>query len=424
MRLEWFLAQRFRQQQISGVGRFIKYASVTGIALGCAVLIVLSAVLNGFEIALKERLLASIPHGQLSAVETSGLADARRSQMLLKQREGVANVFIYSESSAMLQQGAGLFALQLMGLSLADNSHPLMAFVTRYAQDANEDERTSAAFPAIILGHRLIEQHGLQPGQIVEVLLPSRNSHRGGARLSSHSDSAFGSPQSVLFTLRGAIKVGGEADSVLGLVELSELNDVLGLAEDAQGLQLFYDDPFVANQLTFDIGYNFNYPVYMSDWTRTHGHLYQDILLVKMIVYVVLTLVIAVACFNIVVTLVMTVKHKQKHIAILKTMGLGESSTIRVFILAGMQTAVKGVIIGLLVGVGVAAYLSDAMALIQSQLDTAIISSDVYFVDALPSQINWSDVLVTGVVALVLAFLATLYPAKQAAAVAAARHLH
>ncbi len=408
MSLAWFLATRFRAQALQGSSRFIKNAAVTGIALGCCVLIVLLSVLNGFEQALKTRLLASIPHAELFAVENNGLPDVTQSVMAIKQQQGVTNAFAYSKASAMLQRDNQLDALQLLGLPLDSKQHPLFEFRTDYAQNAISD----AAYPLIFLGKQLIANHQYSPGDTVELLLPNPN------------DPNFRSPQLVRFTLGGELYIGGGADNIIGLVDLTILQSQLELTHAAQGIQIYYDDPFAAQAMTYQIGYQFPYPVYMSDWTRTHGHLYQDILLVEFIVYLVLGLVIAVACFNIVVTLMMTVKHKQKQIAILKTMGIARQVLVYTFVLSGLQSALTGIVVGCVFGIMIAMNLSHGVQILQNALDVSLFSADVYFVDALPAQLLWSDVWLTALIALILALLATYYPAKKAANIVAAEHLH
>ena len=408
MSLAWYLAKRFRAQTLQGSSRFIKNAAVTGIALGCCVLIVLLSVLNGFEHALKTRLLASIPHAELFAVESSGLPEVNQSVMFIKQQQGVEHAFAYNKASAMLQRDDQLDALQVLGLPLESKQHPLFEFRTSY----HESTISQSRYPLIFLGKQLIARHNFKAGDTVELLLPNPN------------ESNFRSPQLVRFSLAGELYIGGGADNVIAVVDVSNLQELLGLSHPAQGIQIYYDDPFIAQAMTYQIGYQFPYPVYMSDWTRTHGHLYHDILLVEFIVYLVLSLVIAVACFNIVVTLMMTVKHKQKQIAILKTMGVDRQTLVHTFVLSGLQSAMTGILVGCLLGIVLAQNLSDAIQTLQNAIDVSLLSADVYFVDALPVKLVWSDVWFTASIALILALLSTYYPAKKAANVIAAEHLH
>ena len=183
----------------------------------------------------------------------------------------------------------------------------------------------------------------------------------------------------------------------------------------AMGIRFTLNDPFFAHEVMREIGYEFPQAVYMSDWTRTQGHLYNDIQLVRVVVYIALTLVIAVACFNIVSSLVMAVREKQQAIAILKTMGATDTLIAQAFILQGAINGFIGTFVGVALGVLVAPNLSRIVGTIESALGVEVLSGDIYFIDFLPSQLLWSDVVVTASVALLLSVLATLYPARKAA---------
>ena len=162
----------------------------------------------------------------------------------------------------------------------------------------------------------------------------------------------------------------------------------------------------------------------MSDWTRTQGHLYSDIQLVRAVVYIALTLVIAVACFNIVSSLVMAVRDKQASIAILKTMGATDTLIRNTFVLQGVINGVVGVTVGVALAVIVAPNLSEIVRFIESGLGVEILSGDIYFIDFLPSSMHWLDVVVTMIVAMILSVGATLYPAQKAANISPSSALH
>ena len=162
----------------------------------------------------------------------------------------------------------------------------------------------------------------------------------------------------------------------------------------------------------------------MSDWTRTQGHLYSDIQLVRAVVYIALSLVIAVACFNIVSSLVMAVREKQASIAILKTMGASDSLIRNAFVLQGVINGFIGITVGVTLALLVAPNLSDIVRVIESGLGVEILSGDIYFIDFLPSSLHWQDVVVTIVVAMFLSVGATLYPAQKAVNISPTSALH
>jgi lipoprotein-releasing system permease protein len=197
----------------------------------------------------------------------------------------------------------------------------------------------------------------------------------------------------------------------------------LGITNGAQGLRLNFADPFKAPSAMREIGYGFEQHVYMSDWTRTQGHLYQDIQLVRAVVYLALSLVIAVACFNIVSTLVMAVNEKRAEIAMLKTMGARNSLISRVFVLQGLMNGAIGIMTGTVLGVLMASYLTTVASFIEQIFGVQFLSADIYFIDFLPSVLDWHDVYLTVAIALTLCLLATLYPAHKAARIDPARAL-
>jgi lipoprotein-releasing system permease protein len=209
--------------------------------------------------------------------------------------------------------------------------------------------------------------------------------------------------------------MGGELSNHIAYMHMSLAAQAQHVSNGAQGLRLQYIDPFTAPQLTRDIGFKLQPEVYMSNWTISDGNLYQDIQLVKVVVYIALMLVIAVACFNIVSTLVMAVNEKQSEIAMLKSMGAKNSLIISVFMLQGMLYGLTGTFLGGLLGVVVSINLAAFAGFIEDLVGIQFLSGDVYFIDFLPSQLNWQEVCVTAVIAILLSLLATLYPAFKAA---------
>lgn len=404
--LTWLLARRLRQQH-KGFTSFITKASIAGIALGCAALIVLLSVMNGFTQALQDNILDSIAHGELYSVDNTGIVDAAVMVQSLRQHPNVKQVELTTQSAGMLQSGNGLYSMNLIGIDQV-HAHPLARFI-------HPAEAVEQVLPAIYLSQKVIDQHALTLGQTLQFLLPSE-----GARNNIH----FQAPVVYRAQLAGTLAITGEMGDLLAVTELDALNIALNIKHAAKGLHLFYHEPFAAAQITYDIGYNFPQAVYMSDWTRTHGHLYQDIQLVSVVVYIVLVLVIAVASFNIVSALMMAVKQKQAHIAILKTMGMSQQQIARVFVLHGFINGAVGILSGVVIGVILALTLPDLFHWYEVMSGSTVLIANTYFIDYLPSQLHWRDVGVTVLIASLLTLLASLYPARAAAQIEAAQHLH
>ncbi len=419
--LAWTLALRFRKnKQDQRFVSFISAASIAGISLGCAVLILLLSVMNGFERELQQRILSAIPHGELFAVDTQGLKTTQDGLAVIAQQPQVKAVFAYTNQTALLQINTALHGVSLTGLDLTQTEHPLWQYVTPFTSfNTNLNQFDSDNAVPIYLGKGIIEEYALTPGQTIQLLLPANT-----VGSSSINVNQFAAPTVFTAYIAGAINVGGEADKLLALTSLAALNNAAGITQYAQGIQLYYHDVFAAAQLTYSIGYDYPEAVYISDWTRTHGHLYQDIQLVKIIVYIVLLLVIAVASFNILSSLTMSVKNKQSHIAILKTMGANADFVATVFVLQGLYNAFLGILSGTVIGMLLSLYLSDIIRLFETTVGTQVLSGDIYFIDFLPTQLHVFDVLVTVGIALLLSVLATVYPARKAAKVVAAEFLH
>ena len=410
MNISLLLARRFRKSKSSNrYTSFVSLSSTLGIGLGCFVLIVLLSVMNGFERELRDRLLAIIPHGELFSVTQSGIQDWQAYQATFSQDPRVVSVKPYTKITGMIQQGTNLKAVELTGIQVTEQ------VPARWQREIalSDWQRLKAQPQGVLLGSAIAKKLNLAVGDKVTVVIPSVT-----------EDLTFAAPKNLYLTLAGTVSLGGELDNLIGIMHLQAASEASGIASGAQGLRFQLHDPFTAYSVIREIGYTFPQAVYMSDWTRTQGHLYDDIKLVRVVVYIALSLVIAVACFNIVSSLVMAVKEKQASIAILKTMGATDRQVRFAFMYQGMLNGVIGVFWGTLLAVITAPNLSAWIGALESLLDVKVLSGDIYFIDFLPSQLYWGDVLITVVVALTLSILATLYPAHKAAAIAPARALH
>lgn len=410
MNISLLLARRFRKSKSSNrYTSFVSLSSTLGIGLGCFVLIVLLSVMNGFERELRDRLLAIIPHGELFSVTQSGIQDWQTYQATFRQDPRVVSVEPYTKITGMIQQGANLKAVELTGIQVTEQ------VPARWQREIapSDWQRLIAQPQGVLLGSAIAKKLNLAVGDKVTVVIPSVT-----------EDLTFAAPKNLYLTLAGTVSLGGELDNLIGIMHLQTASEASGIASGAQGLRFQLHDPFTAYSVIREIGYTFPQAVYMSDWTRTQGHLYDDIKLVRVVVYIALSLVIAVACFNIVSSLVMAVKEKQASIAILKTMGATDRQVRFAFMYQGMLNGVIGVFWGTLLAVITAPNLSAWIGALESLLGVKVLSGDIYFIDFLPSQLYWGDVLITVVVALTLSILATLYPAHKAAAIAPARALH
>jgi lipoprotein-releasing system permease protein len=404
--LAWIFAKKFRQsKQQSGFISFVSASSTAGIGLGCFVLILLLSVMNGFEKELRETLLSYIPHAEFIAVSPDGvyLDEDIKAKAAVDPR--VLNLYSYTKASGLLQYGTKMKSVELQGVD--DNylqSKPAMKVpVGAFSENEN----------GLFLGKGVVEKLGLKIGDKVQLLLPSAT-----------LDLSFAAPKVLWLTVLGEISLGGEADDFVGIMNKQTLALALNVKLGGTHIEFQLVDPFAARQLIREYGNDFKQAVYMSDWTRTNGHLYQDIQLVRTVVYITLTLVICVACFNIVSSLVMSVKEKTSEIAMLKTMGAQDNFIRTIFVMKGMINGIYGASIGTFFGVLAALYLNQITDAIEALFGFTLLADGIYFINYLPSDLKVTDVVTTYFVAVILCVIATIYPASKAANIQPASALH
>ncbi|ART79020.1 lipoprotein-releasing ABC transporter permease subunit LolE [Oceanisphaera avium] len=377
---------------------FISVASILGIAIGVSALILGLSAMNGFERELDNRILSVIPHGQLTAAKQP-VSDWASIVSKLEAEPGVVAVAPFVSLEGLLSRGANLKAVRIQGVD--PNLEAKVSHLAPYLGGASLKVLTPGARD-LILGKTIAEKLGLKVGDKVSLLLPAV----GG--------DGFASPKRYTFTLQAILNLGGQLDSVLGYTHLADAQQLLGLADTVSGFHVRVDDVLAADKITMYAAMGLPVGFYVSSWMESQGNVYHDIQLVRTLMIVVLLLVMAVASFNIVSTLVMAVNEKKGDIAILKTMGAGPWQIRGAFIVQGLLNGVTGVLLGALLGVLLATRLSEIVGAIERLTGHRFLNPDIYFIDFIPTEFHWADLwLVTGS-ALALIFIATLYPAWRA----------
>ncbi len=403
MLLSAFISKRFRAHSgrkdgQNGFVSFIAKASTIGILLGVAVLIVALSVINGFEQQLVHRLLSVVPQVEYVA-PNKPINDWQNKVKLLHEQNGVAGAAPFISVSGMAQFKNELKAVEVRGVEadLENQVSALNQFTHgRLVSQLQQED--------VILGQQIVNKLGLEIGDPVTLLIPQIN----------QQTSKLLSPKRVSLKLVGIVNMGGPIDETAAYIRLDKAQAVLGFTKNqVTGLRLKVDDVFAAHQTAMRVGQVIPDYVYVSSWFRTQGSLYQDIQMVRTIVYIVVFLIIAVASFNIVSSLVMEVREKQANIAILKTMGAQDSTILATFVMQGFTQALIGVLLGTVIGVMVALNISELFTWLSNLADDNPLQG-VYFVEFLPSKLVWQDIVVTVFVTFILAILATLYPAWQA----------
>ena len=406
--LSWQLAQRYRHTRSSSAFiRFIAASSTWGIGLGVAILILALSVMNGFEQALEQKLLNVIPHVELQAVDKP-IANWPAKLQQLSSQPGVIAAAPYIRTDGLLRAQGKVKAIAVRGIDLAYESG-----VSQLDQFVKSGVLSEPTAQQVILGEGVAKELGVKVGEQVQLMLPE---------LTEQGDLA--GQKNVLLEVIAIVGIGGQLDYQQIWVQLDALGDWLTMPPGTvQGFAFKIQDIFQAGNMARELGNQATDYVYMLDWFRTQGHLYQDIQMVRSILYLVLALVISVACFNIVATLVMAVREKEADIAILLTMGTQPAVLVRAFIWLGWLNGVKGTLWGALTGLLLAWQIENVFGLVSTLLGRSLLDPTIYFIDTLPAQIQWPDVVLTVTVALVLSLLATIYPARRAARVEPAQVL-
>jgi len=364
--------------------------------------------MNGFERELRENLLNVVPHGELFTASGQGIVPTEAFLQAMRKDEQVEYVFTLNKGSGLLQKGKQVKSVELMGI---EQDYYQEKFANHFDYDVFLGQDNG-----VVLGAKIMADMGLAIGDSVQILLPKVT-----------EDMSFQTSVATWLTVLGEISIGGEIDSFIAITSKDTFSKMLDL-DSTQGevthIELHFYDPFDAYAKIREYGWGFDQAVYMSDWTRTHGHLYQDINLVRVVIYIVLLLVICVASFNIVSSLVMSVREKSSEIAILKTIGASDAQIQKIFVVKGLYNGVIGASVGSVIGCLLAIYLSNILDGIESLLGFKILDAGIYFTSSIPSELSISDVIITYFIAIAISVLATLYPAYKASIVVPVAHLH
>ncbi|AOE84701.1 lipoprotein-releasing ABC transporter permease subunit [Pseudomonas sp. TCU-HL1] len=381
---------------------FISLTSMIGLALGVLVMILVLSVMNGFDHEMRTRVLGMVPHATVeSAVPIN---DWRQLADGVARHSEVKAVAPYTQVQGLLTADG---KVQKVLVNAVDpQEEPKVSIIGNFFREGSLAALKPGEF-GIVIGDRAASKLGVGMGDKVTFVLPEVAVTPAGVF-----------PRMKRFTVVGIFHVGaGELDGFLAIANLSDVARLKRWQPDqVQGLRLKLDDLFQAPQVAWQIaGELKGEDFYARDWTRTHGNLYQAIKMEKAMIGLLLLLIVAVAAFNIISTLVMVVTDKRSDIAILRTLGATPRQIMGIFMVQGTVIGVVGTFIGGVLGILAALNVSGAIALLERLLGHKFLSADVYFIDYLPSQLMAEDVVLVCSAALVLSFLATLYPAWRAA---------
>lgn len=399
--VELFVGLRYlRAKRRTRFVSFITLISLLGVALGVAALIVILSVMNGFEGELRGRLLSMTAHGTV----TGGAVRSSEWRSLLaevKRQDGVAAAAPFVQIEGMVQSGRELHAILVHGVEPAYEEALSSELVTLVEGQLGD---LVAGDKGIILGRILAFDLGVKLGDGIMLLIP-RPAGDGTLR-----------PTLERFVVRGVFEVGlQDHDAQLALVHVSDAAAILSLDDAVTAIRFRADDVMAAPAIARSLQSRLGESVRTSDWTIENASYFRAIRIEKMMMSLILSLIIGVAAFNIVASLVMVVTDKTTDIAILRTLGMGPEGVVRVFFVQGAMIGWAGVLIGVLLGVVLAINVPVIVPVLEQALGFQVMPGDVYYVTRIPSELESADVVTISVAAFVLTSLATLYPARRAA---------
>lgn len=398
---EWLIGTRYlTSTHRRGFVSFVALISILGLMLGVAVLIVVLSVMNGFERELRTRMLSVTAHATLMGLE-GALEDWRIARDFALDMPDVNAAAPYIEEQAMLAHGRRMTGAAIRGV-LPEEENKATGLAQRITEGRIEDLEKGKY--RMILGVALAEEIGAKVGDSVILIAPEGSATPSGVM-----------PRMRRFKITGIFSSGMyEFDRNLALVHMADAAQIYRLGDQVTGIRLALGDPMKAPTVVRELAIRLGGGFYVSDWTRSHAIFFRSIELSKSMLFVILMMIIAVAAFNIVATLVMIVKEKQTDIAILRTIGAGPKNILAAFAVQGVLIGLTGTALGAGLGILIAQNVEWLVRGLESVLGTQFMDASVYNMSDLPAYVEITDVLQVCGTAFVLCALATIYPAWRA----------
>jgi lipoprotein-releasing system permease protein len=379
---------------------FISLASMLGIAIGVTALITVLSVMNGFERELRTRILGMASHATVSAFR-GGLADWQGVAELASRNPEITGLAPYIEGEGMVRVGSELSGTLLRGVLPAEE-----------VKVSDIGSLEAGAFN-IVLGYEIASALGATLGDKIDLMIPQASVTPAGVL-----------PRFRRFTVSGIFRVGMyEFDRGMVLVHLADAQALLRMDDTVTGVRLKLQDMFRAPLVARDLAGELPGMFYVNDWTRSHANFFRAVRTEKMVMFIILSLIVGVAAFNIVSTLVMVVQDKQADIAILRTLGASPRSVMAIFMVQGSIIGIVGTLLGVAGGIALALNVETLVPLLERLMGQQFLAPDVYYISDLPSELKSTDIVRIAALSLALGLLSTLYPAWRASRVQPAEAL-
>lgn len=408
--LELFIGQRYtHSQRRNRFISFISFASMLGILLGVMVLITVLSIMNGFEKELRDKILGVVSHVTVSG--TNGqLADWTAKIDGLKAQPHVIGAAPYVQKQVMLTNGNLMRGVVLQGIDpkrqsqVSDVNFKMLegSFSSLVPRDYN-----------IVLGVEVATALGVMPGDKITVIVPQVQVTPAGIL-----------PRLKRFTVSGIYQIGHpEYDGMAGFIELSDASRLFRFGDNVGGIRLKLDDLFLAPAVGHELQTQLGSAFEVVDWSEEHGSFFRAVKTERIAMTLILFLVVCVALFNLVASLMMAVNDKESDIAILRTLGMSGQRIMRIFMIQGSIIGVFGTLVGVGLGVWLSSNIDTVIPFLENTFGFKIFSSDVFYISEIPSDMRWENVIWIAIASLIASVLATIYPAWRAAQIQPAESL-
>jgi lipoprotein-releasing system permease protein len=406
MKYEWFIGLRYlkakRKQTFISIVTFI---SIAGVTVGVMALIIVLAVMSGFEKDLKEKFLGTQAHIHLLKATQEGMDHYEEVIKKVEKMKGVVSATPFIISQVMLSSESNVFGVILNGIDpdrvgkVTDLSRNMKV---GSLQSLKKMEKGN--LPGIILGIELAKRLSVSVNDIIQVTSPFGTMTAMGMM-----------PKMKRFRVAGIFYSGMyEFDNTLAYISLESAQKFFDMDSHVTGIEIKTNDIYKAKEIGKEIQRRLGFPFWSQDWMEMNRNLFSALKLEKIAMFIILVLIVLVAAFNIISTLIMVVMEKNKDIAILKSMGATSKGILKIFIIEGLVIGVVGTVFGTILGLGAAFNLEKITGFVENLFGFKILSSDVYYIDKLPSQVNPLDVGMIIITAILISLLATLYPSWRA----------
>ena len=403
LRIGWRYTRAGKATRRNGFISFISGVSMLGIALGVAALSIVLSVMNGFQKEVRDRMLGVVSHVEVYAAGGQALPDVKQTLAQVRSHPQVVGAAPFIAAQALLARGEDMKGVMVRGIDPALEHE--VTDLAAGAQSAVLAQLVPGGF-GVVLGAELARSMGVRTGDKVTLVAPSGQVTPAGVV-----------PRLKQMTVVGTFDSGHfEYDSALAFAHWEDTAKIFRL-EGPSGVRLKLRDLHQARQVADDLSRTLTGDFYIRDWTRQNRTWFAAVQVEKRMMFIILTLIVAVAAFNLVSTLVMTVTDKRADIAILRTLGASPASIMGIFVVQGAMVGVIGTLAGLLLGLGVAFNIDVIVPALEHALGASFLPQDIYLISRMPSDPQQADILPIAIIALVLAFLATLYPSWRASQV-------